>query len=357
MKILTIVGARPQFIKAAVVSRAMRDLGAPIQEKIIHTGQHYDRQMSDIFFEDLDIPRPDRNLAVGGGCHGANTGKMLEKLEILYLDEHPDAVLVYGDTDTTLAGGLAAAKLGIPVIHVEAGLRSFDRSMPEEINRVMVDHIAELLFSPSGTACDNLANEGLAGDKVRFSGDVMYDATLYYRRRARAPAWAGDLPDGFCLCTIHRAGNVDDPKRLAALFEGIARGGKPVVLPIHPRTRKNIDTHEIRIPDNVRVVDPVGYLEMNWLEKESSLVLTDSGGVQKEAYFHGKHCLVARPNTEWSELVQADAAHLVDTNPDLIAAGFTNYFGRSPDAFDPVYGAGDAGRIIVSDIVKFGEAG
>lgn len=321
-KIFTVVGARPQFIKAAVVSRAIADTEG-ITEVLVHTGQHYDSNMSDVFFDELDIPRPHHHLGVGGGTHGQNTGRMLEKLEALMQAEKPDWVLVYGDTDSTLAGALAASKLHIPVAHVEAGLRSFNRRMPEEINRVLTDHVSSVLFAPTVTAARHLANEGIEGNKVNVVGDVMYDAALFYKARAKPPTdaivakWE---PGSYALCTVHRAENTDDPDRMKGILAGLASAPYPVVMPIHPRTRARLAQMGLAMPPNVHVIDPVGYLEMVWLEMNCRLVITDSGGVQKEAYFHGKPCVTLRDETEWTELVDLGVNRLVGVFPEKIAA-------------------------------------
>jgi len=350
MKLMTIIGARPQFIKAAAVSRVLARDFSNVQEILVHTGQHYDINMSDVFFEELGIPRPDHYLGIGGGSHGQNTGRMLEKLDGLMAQEHPDWVLVYGDTDSTLAGSLAAAKLHIPVAHVEAGLRSFNRRMPEEINRVLTDHIADLLFVPTQAAQHNLRREGVKDKNIRVVGDVMYDAALHYRDRARQPMWFAALQlDAFILCTIHRAENTDDQGRIRSILAGLASAPLPVVLPLHPRTRRQIDHFGLVLPDTVHVVDPVGYLEMVWLESRCEFVLTDSGGVQKEAYFHGKSCITLRDETEWVELVEAGVNVLVGADTQRIAAAMV--------AVKPVslqlglYGHGDSARRLISCLV------
>ncbi|MHC8288831.1 non-hydrolyzing UDP-N-acetylglucosamine 2-epimerase [Pseudomonas sp. XS1P51] len=321
MKVLSVVGARPQFIKAAVVSRAFAEYPSQITEILVHTGQHYDANMSDIFFEELNIPRPDYNLGVGGGSHGENTGRMLEKLEGLMLKVKPDWVLVYGDTDSTLAGALAAAKLHIPVAHVEAGLRSFNRRMPEEINRVLTDHLSTKLFVPTVAALQNLQGEGISQSKICVVGDVMCDATHYYSGHARKPSWFDDLSltiNGFVLCTVHRAENTDSAERMQGIIDGLERSDSSIILPLHPRTRNKLGQLDIKIPKNIHVVEPVGYLEMNWLEANCKLIATDSGGVQKEAYFHGKSCVTLRDETEWVELVEGGFNTLTGANPDLI---------------------------------------
>jgi len=326
MKLVTIIGARPQFIKAAAVSRAVAERGG-IREVIVHTGQHYDANMSDIFFEELAIPRPDHNLGIGGGTHGAMTGRQLEAIERVLLDEKPDMVLVYGDTNSTLAGALAAVKLHIPVAHVEAGLRSFNRKMPEEINRVLTDHASDLLFAPTSTAMKNLACEGIPSERAHLVGDVMYDACLFYRDRARVPDWFGALgidEGDFVLATVHRAENTDDPARLAGILDGLGGCGRPVILPVHPRTRNRIDSLGIALAADLHLMPPVGYLEMVWLEKHCAVVATDSGGVQKEAYFHGKPCVTLRDETEWVELVEAGVNVLVGASEKYITNALNN---------------------------------
>ena len=348
MKIMTIVGARPQFIKAAVVSRAFKEHRPDVQEIIVHTGQHYDANMSDVFFDELDIPRPDYNLGIGGGNHGQNTGRMMEKLESLMMDIQPDWVLVYGDTDSTLAGALTAAKLQMPVAHVEAGLRSFNRRMPEEINRVLTDHIADILFAPTETGRKNLLKEGIAEGKVKLVGDVMYDASLLYNEKARKPKLpvALDIHGGdFVLCTIHRAENTDDPQRLKNIFQGLGASGAQVILPMHPRTSAKVRDLGINIPENVWVIDPVGYLEMVWLEANCRCVATDSGGVQKEAYFFEKPCITMRNETEWVELVEAGWNVLVGANSEKIVTAVHNC--AKSNVIELLYGKGDAGQEIV----------
>lgn len=348
MKLLTIIGARPQFIKAATVSRVVRQRD-DISEVLVHTGQHYDANMSDVFFKELDIPRPDHHLGIGGGPHGQMTGRQLEAIETVLLFEKPDMVLVYGDTNSTLAGALAAVKLHIPVAHVEAGLRSFNRKMPEEINRILTDHAADLLFAPTQTAMTNLANEGLKGKRLHLVGDVMYDAALFYRERAQKPDWFDDLSitDGnFVLATIHRAENTDDPARLSAIFEGLARSECPIILPMHPRTRQRLADMGISPAANLHLVNPTGYLEMIWLEMHCVVVATDSGGVQKEAYFHRKSCVTLRDETEWVELVEAGWNTLVGANAEMIATTLVDVVKQ--DRSRVFYGDGDSANKIVN---------
>lgn len=317
MKVLTVVGARPQFVKAATVSRAFQACRPAVDEVIVHTGQHFDQNMSAVFFEEMQIPAPQYQLELGGLGHGAMTGRMMESIEGILQKERPDWVLVYGDTNSTMAGALAAVKLHIPVAHVEAGLRSFNRAMPEEINRIVADHVSTLLFAPTEVAVRNLANEGIAGDKVVRSGDVMYDASLFYSERSSGDALRrfGLEDRRFFLATIHRAENVDDPERLQVIVQALARCAQemPVLLPIHPRTRKKLaETGLLKgvDQDKLRLVDPVGYLDMVQLEKHARVVLTDSGGVQKEAYFFGVPCVTIRGETEWVELVECGANRL-----------------------------------------------
>jgi len=353
MKILTILGARPQFIKAAAVSHAVAR-SDQITELLLHTGQHFDANMSDVFFDELEIPRPAHHLGIGGGSHGQNTGRMIETIERVLMAERPEWVLVYGDTDSTLAGALAAVKLHIPVAHVEAGLRSFNRRMPEEINRVLTDHAASLLFAPTEVAVRHLADEGIHGEKVQLVGDVMYDAALFYGAKAeRVSDVLGRLdlvPQGYVLATIHRAENTDDPRRLGAIFEGFAASGEAIVLPLHPRTCARLASYGMELPANVRVVDPVGYLDMVMLEKNACLIATDSGGVQKEAFFYRVPCITLRDETEWVELVEAGWNRLappIDTGTVLSALHAS--IGTIGQEVAP-YGEGDAAERIVKRI-------
>lgn len=360
MKLTTIIGARPQFIKAAVVSRAMAAQcsagSAPIVETIVHTGQHYDSNMSDVFFDELDIPRPTHHLGIGGGSHGKNTGRMIEGIEAVLLAEKPDWVLVYGDTDSTLAGTIAAVKLHIPVAHVEAGLRSFNRRMPEEINRVLTDHASSLLFAPTDTAVRNLAKEGIDSNRIRQVGDVMYDAALFYSERAKQSSRILETlkltQKGFVLTTIHRAENTDDRARLQQILAGLATSRLPVVLPIHPRFRKQLASFELSLPANVIVIDPVGYLDMVRLESAAAFILTDSGGVQKEAYFHSVPCITMRDETEWVETVEAGWNRIVGADADRISQALLEAKPPAQGA-DFLYGDGNAGGQIVRMLVEF----
>lgn len=318
MKIVTVVGARPQFVKAATVSAAIvrrAKAGAAIEEVLVHTGQHYDQNMSQVFFDQLEVPRPKYNLAVGSGSHGAMTGKMLSAVEQILIDEKPDWLLVYGDTNSTLAGAVAAAKLHLPVCHVEAGLRSFDKRMPEEINRILTDHVSELLLCPTRAAIENLKNEGITRG-VHHVGDVMYDAALMFAAIAeRSSDVMNRLQLGaksFLLATVHRAENTDDSMRLEGIVSALgklATTSCPVVLPLHPRTRATLAGSSagqlVTQSPSLKVVDPVPFLDMIVLEQQAKLILTDSGGVQKEAYFHGVPCVTLRDETEWVETVEA----------------------------------------------------
>lgn len=354
MKIVTVIGARPQFIKAAVVSRKLREYKGT-QEVIVHTGQHFDANMSAVFFEELDIPHPDYHLNIGGGTHGQNTGRMIEAIETQLLREQPDWVLVYGDTDSTLAGALAAVKLHIPVAHVEAGLRSFNRLMPEEINRILTDHASEQLFAPTETAVHNLAKEGLTGDNVHNVGDVMYDAALFYSEKAEQISKILDefglTEKSYILATLHRQENVDDPMRFANILQGLASSDKPIILPLHPRTRKRIQEFGLTLPSLIKVIDPVGYLDMVMLEKHAAQIATDSGGVQKEAYFHKVPCITLRNETEWVELIESGVNRLVGADPSKIASSLDmqvehSYF------MNPLYGTGASADAIVSSLIK-----
>jgi UDP-GlcNAc3NAcA epimerase len=355
MKIATIVGARPQFIKAATVSRCIEGL-AGVTEVLIHTGQHYNANMSDVFFTELDIRQPDHHLGIGGGTHGENTGRMIEGIEKVLIKEQPDWVLVYGDTDSTLAGTLAAVKLHIPLAHVEAGLRSFNRHMPEEINRVLTDHAADLLFAPTQTAVANLAAEGIAGNKVKMVGDVMLDATLYYQAKARKPAAVAiNGGQSFVLCTIHRAENTDDLARMTAIIQtlNLLAAQMPVVLPLHPRTVAAITRLQgVKLNPAVQVIEPVGFLEMTWLLAKCTIVLTDSGGVQKEAYFHQKPCLTLRDETEWVELVDAGFNQLLSPFATDMLAVFEQMRSVVIPKGDGMYGDGDAAGKIISSLAQ-----
>ena len=361
MKIVTILGARPQFIKAGSVSREIlkqREAGADIKEVIVHTGQHYDANMSDVFFEEMQIPKPDYFLGIGGKTHGAMTGQMIEKIEEILVNEKPDWVMVYGDTNSTLAGTIAASKLHIKIAHVEAGLRSFNMRMPEEVNRILTDRISSVLFCPTQAAVDNLNKEGInnwqTDAKVVLSGDVMQDGALFYKGLAQQPEGVA-LNNDYVLCTIHRAENTDDPKRLSAIFEALNEIAKnqQVVLPLHPRTKKIIQELQINI-QNLTIIDPVGYLNMVWLIDHCVFVMTDSGGLQKEAYFFGVPCITLRDETEWVELVEAGANTLVGADKAKILTAYQtaqNHF--TNESYDPnLYGGGMAAMRIIMEFLK-----
>jgi UDP-N-acetylglucosamine 2-epimerase len=345
LKILSVVGARPQFVKASGMSRVIRERHA---EVLVHTGQHYDARMSAVFFEELGIPEPEYNLGIGSGPHGAQTGKMLACIEEVATAERPDRVLVYGDTNSTLAGALAAAKLHIPVAHVEAGLRSFNRFMPEEVNRVVADHLCDLLFCPSRTAEENLASEGIRRG-VHVVGDVMADTLSVAARRAEAGSDALSRfrlrSKGFLLATVHRAENTDDPGRLGAILDALDALHEPVLFPVHPRTRKAIEARRDRPAPHVQMVEPVGYLDMVKLEMSARMILTDSGGVQKEAYWLGVPCLTLRDETEWVETVRAGWNALAGADTCRIVELVRTF--APPSARPSLYGEeGAAGRCV-----------
>ena len=352
MKIITIVGARPQFIKAGALSREfLRHVD--IEEIIVHTGQHFDENMSDVFFEQMSIPKPKYNLAVNNIGHGAMTGQMLEKIEKVLIQETPDWVLVYGDTNSTIAGALAAKKLHIKVAHVEAGLRSFNMSMPEEINRILTDRISDLLLCPTDTAVDNLNKEGYKNLDISIlkSGDVMQDAAMFYSKKEQAPNFK--IPEEFILSTIHRAENTDNDKRLSSILSGLNFIAKsiPVILPLHPRTKNIIKKGNFDM-NNLTIVDPVGYLEMVYLLQRSKIVMTDSGGLQKEAFFFKKPCITLRDETEWVELVKCGFNTLVGANEKLIKNAFKNQ-SYNIDFNVNLYGKGSACKNIVEKLYSF----
>jgi UDP-GlcNAc3NAcA epimerase len=349
MKIVTIIGARPQFIKAATVSRFFRS-GIGINEILLHTGQHYDLNMSEIFFRELDIPEPAYNLEVGSGSHAFQTGEILKGIEHILLKEKPNWTLIYGDTNSTLAGALASVKLHIPVAHIEAGLRSFNRIMPEEINRIVADRISDLLFAPTQTAIDNLTNEGLSGITV-FSGDVMLDSVLYYKEKIlHEPDHykIKNIPEKYLLATIHRAENTDNIENLKTIFHALSKAGLPVVLPIHPRTKKLISGF-IPIASNIMIIEPVGYLEMLKLTMDSFKVVTDSGGLQKEAYFLEKQCITIRSETEWIETLHDNWNIVTGIDPKKILKAIYAPAPLSVQKDD--FGNGSAAEIIVNTLM------
>lgn len=358
-KILTVLGARPQFIKASVVSHAIAATPG-LTEVLVHTGQHFDANMSDVFFADLGMAKPDYFLDIHGGSHGAMTGRMLEAVEQVLLQEKPDVVLVYGDTNSTLAGALAAAKLHIPVAHVEAGLRSFNMAMPEEINRILTDRISHWLFTPTQAATANLLREGYAQSAITEVGDVMYDVALHHGSRVQAGtglmAALGLAEKGYVLATIHRQENTDHPQRLAAIVQALIATARtlPVVWPLHPRTRAVLEKTGLldTLASQVKLIDPVGYLDMVQLEKFAALIATDSGGVQKEAFFYQVPCVTLRDETEWVELVQAGWNRLAPpVDAQALQAAIHGALGSRGQAVRP-YGAGDAAGRVVDSILN-----
>ncbi len=354
MKILTVLGARPQFIKAGSVSREIAKYNE-IEEIIVHTGQHYDSNMSDIFFDEMKIPKPNYFLGIGGKSHGAMTGQMIEKIEEVALKEKPDWVMVYGDTNSTLAGAIVASKLHIKVAHIEAGLRSFNMKMPEEVNRILTDRVSQILFCPTDAAVTNLQNEGYENldCKIIKSGDVMQDGAIFYKELAVKPSC--EIKDDFVLCTIHRAENTDDETRLKSIFEAlneIARENQ-VILPLHPRTKKILENLKLNI-QNLTIIDPIGYLQMVWLIDNCSLVMTDSGGLQKEAYFFGKQCITLRDETEWVELIECEANILVGANGTKILEAYKNNKKLNTSNYQSLnlYGGGEASKYIIKELLN-----
>ena len=348
MKIVSIIGARPQFIKAAVFDKAIKKRGG-FHNILVHTGQHYDENMSKIFFDELEIPRPDYNLEVGSGMHGAQTAAMLEKIEQILVKEKPDWVLVYGDTNSTIAGSLAATKMHIKIAHVEAGLRSFNKLMPEEINRIVTDRISDLLLVPSQNAMELLAKENLS-DNAIFTGDVMFDSILFYQKMAEEKFSLKNITNEkeYYLATVHRAENTDDRLRLQNIFTAFSEMDKPVILPLHPRTKSKLDG--IKFNDNIKIINPVSYLEMILLLKNCSKVLTDSGGLQKEAYFMKKPCITLRDETEWIETLNGNWNFIVGTDPELILEKVkVNNFDEQKE----YYGNGNAGNNIVDALLNY----
>ncbi len=367
MKIVTVVGARPQLIKAAPVTRALARAG--IEEVLLHTGQHYDPELSRVFFEELGLPAPRHDLGVGSASHGVQTARMLTGIEEVLVRERPDWLLVYGDTNSTLAGALAAAKLGLPIAHVEAGLRCGDLTMPEEINRVLTDRISRLLLAPTGAAVRNLQDEGVDPGRIVRTGDVMYDACLLFAPFAPDAGEVAGMPGlaegAFVLATVHRAANTDDPARLAAIARGFAEVARsvPLLFPVHPRTRRalaaagELDALE---RSGVRLLPPQGYLEMMALERAAALVATDSGGVQKEAFFHGRPCVTLRRETEWVELVELGWNRLVDpVDPEAVAGGILGALRSPPPGPErpEVFGKGQAADAVVAALVSAGARG
>lgn len=378
MKIVTVIGARPQIIKAAGLSRAIKEnFQGQIEEVILHTGQHYDQNMSEVFFSELGIPKPNINLNVGSGGHGEQTAKMIEGIESILLQEKPDAIVLYGDTNSTLAGAIAASKIHVPIVHIEAGLRSFNKRMPEEINRIMCDHASTLLFSPTYAGVSNLKQEGFNLDStapyhadnpgVFHCGDIMYDNSLYFSKLSDQQSSVLEdtaLSSGeYVLSTIHRNDNTDDPVRLAGIFEAIlaliTKHDLDFVLPLHPRTKKQMEQHlstdlkgRVEQERKLKLIDPVSFLDMIALEKNARMIVTDSGGVQKEAFFFQKPCVILRPETEWVELVECGAAQIVGWQKDKIIAAFDHYMEESEILFPPLFGDGKAGVFICEKMLE-----
>lgn len=378
IKIVTVIGARPQIIKAAALSRAIRNTYATqIEEIIVHTGQHYDANMSQIFIDELNIPAPNYNLNVGSGSHGKQTAAMIIGIEEILIKEQPNAIVLYGDTNSTLAGGIAASKIHIPVVHIEAGLRSFSKAMPEEVNRIMCDHVSTLLFSPTKTGYANLLREGFKENnaapysadnpKIYHCGDVMYDNSLYFSKVADQKSdiikRLGLQSGKFILATIHRNNNTDEPARLSALFRSMHKiakeEGLDIVLPLHPRTAKLLESNldkalyaEVKSNPHFKICEPASFLEMVCLEKHCSLVMTDSGGVQKEAFYFEKPCIILRPETEWVELVECGSAIVTDADEKRIAEAFAKLKDAAHLKFPKLYGDGKAAEFICGEMVR-----
>ncbi|MBO7615870.1 MAG: UDP-N-acetylglucosamine 2-epimerase (non-hydrolyzing) [Bacteroidales bacterium] len=376
MKLLTIIGARPQIIKAAALSRAIRNHYADqIQEVIVHTGQHYDDNMSQVFFDELHIPRPDYNLHVGSASHGVQTARMTEGIEALLIKEQPDFIVLYGDTNSTLAGAVAAAKIHVPIVHIEAGLRSFNKSMPEEINRIVCDHCSTLLFTPTKAGLENLKREGFPMDndgpftidnpKVYHCGDIMYDNSLHFADIAEKKTdfiqRLGLTGKPFILSTIHRDNNTDQTERLSTIFKALIQLSKEcqVVLPLHPRTAKLLKTNldegiqkQIFNSQSINLIPPVSFLEIIALERHAQLVMTDSGGVQREAYFFQKPCIILRHETEWVEIVETGNAILADADKDRILQAWHHFKDNPPTVFPEIFGDGHAAEFMLDRILE-----
>lgn len=370
IRLLTVIGARPQIIKAAAISRAVKNsFSDKIEERILHTGQHYDANMSQVFFDELDIPTPHYNLGVGSGSHGEQTAKMIDGIETVLRSELFDGIILYGDTNSTLAGAITAAKMQVPVFHIEAGLRSFNMTMPEEQNRIVCDHLSSILFAPTQTAIRNLEGEGLTSSKALFhggkgrlvinSGDVMYDNALFYSKLAEQKSAVlsdcGVTRSNYILATIHRDFNTDNPKRIGSIFNALStiadKNDIPVILPLHPRTRKCLPEN---ISNRIRIIPPASFLDILVLEKDAKVVMTDSGGVQKEAFFFGRPCVILRPETEWVEILDNGAGILADADYDRIISAYDSLSTKDV-LFPPLFGGGRAAECILSTIHKFFE--
>jgi UDP-GlcNAc3NAcA epimerase len=377
-RIVTIIGARPQIIKSSALSRAIQTaFSDKIEELIVHTGQHYDENMSSVFFSEMQIPLPNYNLNVGSGSHGAQTAKMIEGLEQIFLTEKPDAVVIYGDTNSTIAGAIAAAKIHIPIVHIEAGLRSFNKSMPEEINRISADHMSTLLFTPTKTGLNNLQNEGFSSEisikanidkpNVYLCGDIMYDNSLYFskisERNSTILMDLGVSKEDFILCTIHRDSNTDNISNINSIFKALldiqVSSGLKIVLPIHPRTRGKMSElldeqlrKSIEKNENILIIPPAGFLDIIALEKNARLIITDSGGLQKEAFFFEKPCVILREQTEWIEIVENGNAILTGANYQKILDAFKYLSTKEDFSYPSFYGDGKAAEFICSKIVE-----
>ena len=378
IKLLTVIGARPQIIKAAAISRAVKNsFAGQIEEKILHTGQHYDANMSQVFFDELGIPAPDYNLGVGSGSHGVQTAKMISGIEEVLTSEHFDGIILYGDTNSTLAGAVAASKIHIPVFHIEAGLRSFNMTMPEEVNRIVCDQLSSICFSPTQTGIDNLKREGFMDSPAKFkngkgrlvinSGDVMYDNSMYFATLAEEKSdiltRLGVKPNEYILTTIHRPNNTDDPERLTNILSSLLsiteRDGITLVLPLHPRTRnllgKNLDAtvyEKLMISPLVKIIPPASFFEIIVLEKNARIVMTDSGGVQKESFFFQRPCVILRPETEWVEIVEHGAGIIANADPKLILEAYDKLIGTKP-VFPPLFGDAHAAEHILQKINEY----
>jgi UDP-GlcNAc3NAcA epimerase len=379
MKIVTIIGARPQIIKAAALSRAIKNkYSSKIREVIVHTGQHYDANMSQVFFDELQIPAPNYNLNVGSGSHGQQTAAMITGIEEILLKEQPNGIVLYGDTNSTLAGALAAIKIHVPIIHIEAGLRSYSKAMPEEVNRIMCDHVSTFLFSPTATGINNLLREGFKmnnnppfnanNPRIYHCGDVMYDNSIYFSEvtesKTNILSKLQLQQSKFVLATIHRNNNTDEPIRLNAIFKALndisVKYNLDMVLPLHPRTAKLLEVNlyadlfnEIKSNSKFKITEPVSFLEMVALEKNCKMVMTDSGGVQKEAFYFEKPCVILRPETEWVELVECGTAIIADANEDKIKNAFEAMVSKNDLKFPKLYGDGNAAEFICGQIINY----
>jgi UDP-GlcNAc3NAcA epimerase len=370
IKIVTIIGARPQIIKAAALSRAIKEnFSNEINEIIVHTGQHYDENMSQIFFDELGIPTPNYNLGVGSGSHGAQTSKMIEGIEEILIKEKPDYLVVYGDTNSTLAGAIAASKIHVPIVHIEAGLRSYNKAMPEEINRICCDHCSTMLFSPTATGYNNLIKEGFNPENkkpytidnpgIYHCGDVMYDNSLYFAEMAKDKSLK--TKGNYILCTIHRNNNTDEPERLSSIFKALLRlsDEKEIIIPLHPRTKKLLDVNlnseiynQLINNERIHIIPPASFLEMIKLERNADLVITDSGGVQKEAFFFKKPCIIIRSETEWKEIVECGAAVIADANEERIIESYYQFMQKENQEYTEYFGDGKAAIYICNELIN-----